>query len=152
MKKSIIIIGVLLIAFHINAQELTHSTIKNLVFESTIHSFPIRFNASEDLKDMFYQRCNEYPNYCKKLKFVKFLDLRLIKVKPNIDEYRVIFSFEFLYSKGKNDFIGLATMIGKLSKILDQYQVSYLKFDKTSGRHTKFKYKDQTNLVLLGQL
>ncbi len=152
MKKSIIIIGILLITIQINAQELTHNTIKSLMFESTKQSFPMRFNTSEGLKDMFYQRCNEYPKYCRKLKFVKFLGLRIDEVKSSNNEYEVIFSFEFMYSKGKNDFIGSATMVGKLTKVLDQYKVAYLKFSETSGRYFNFKHKDQEILVLLGTL
>ena len=101
---------------------------------------------------MFYQRCSEYPNYCRKLKFAKFLDLRLDEVKPINNEYEVILSFEFLYAKGKNDFIGSATMVGKLNKVLDQYEVAYLKFNETSGRYFNFKHKDQGSLVLLGTL
>ncbi|WP_271784184.1 hypothetical protein [Aquimarina algiphila] len=158
MKKITVII-VLIVGFSklANAQELKYSEVKDVVYESILKSFPERFNSSDDLKDMFYQRCNQYPNYCKKLKFKKILDLRIDKVWQ-IDSdfkdpksYEIVFSFNFLYYKGKNDFMGSATMKARLNKVLDQYQVVYLKFDKTSGRHSKFKYGDQASLVLLGQ-
>ena len=159
MKKIIVIISLILgCSKFSSAQELKYGEIQSLIHQVVLRSFPDRFNSSEDLKDMFYQRCDQYPNYCRKLRFKKILDLRINEVqqiKNNFNDapnYEVILSFDFLYYKGKNDFLGSATMEAELNKILDQYQVTYLKFDKTSGRHSKFKHKDQTNLVLLGQL
>ncbi|GAA4273739.1 hypothetical protein U6A24_02620 [Aquimarina gracilis] len=159
MKKIIVITYILIsISQILRAQDLKYDNVQSLIHKSIIKSFPERFNASDNLKDMFYQRCDQYPNYCRKLKFKKILDIRIHEVLSVKDweeqgnAYEIVFSFDFLYHKDKNDFMGSATMTAKLDKVLDQYQITHLKFNKTSGRNSNFKHQDRSSLVLFGKL
>ena len=142
----------------INAQELSYNQIQNILSESVESIFPARFNSDVDTKDMFQGICNEFPGFCRKLRFQKFTGFRINKVSPiyneagtTIEAYLVTFEFDFHYVKGKKDFYGSATLTSKLNKVLDHYSVASLKFERTSGRHYGFKDRDETCLELLSE-
>jgi hypothetical protein len=140
----------------INAQELPYNEIQNILSKSVESTFPARFNSDVDTKDMFQGICNEFPGFCRKLRFQKFTGFRINKVSPiynetetTVEAYLVSFEFDFHYVKGKKDFYGNATLTSKLNKVLDHYSVISLRFERTSGRHYGFKDRDQTALVLV---
>ena len=158
IMKKLIITCVLMNSLFINAQELSYNEIQNILSESVKSIFPARFNSNADTKDMFQGICNEYPSFCRKLRFQKFTGFRINKASPvynetetTIEAYLVTFEFDFLYVKGKNDFYGSATLTSKLNKVLDHYSVAFLKFERTSGRHHGFKHKDKSSVVLLSE-
>lgn len=141
-----------------SAQEPSYNEIQHVISESLESIFPARFNSDVDTKDMFQGICNEFPGFCRKLRFQKFTSFRINKVSPIYDEaettikaYLVTFEFDFHYAKGKKDFYGSATLTSKLNKVLDHYSVASLKFERTSGRQHGFKYRDETCLELLNE-
>lgn len=161
--KTIIITAIIISAFSVNAQKLKHKEIKEIIYNSIESNFPSRFNSYRELKDIFYGKCNEYPKHCKKLKFDKITDFRIIgeenegeEMAPSNSTFSnhliIKASFDFSYKAGNIDHYGNGIVECSLRKIMDGYEIDYIKITGVKGLHEYYKSVESEEFYILNRL
>jgi hypothetical protein len=165
MKTTIITITLAIISYTSIAQDLKHQEIKEKIYTSIEANFPNRFNSYQELKNIFYGRCNEYPKHCQKLRFNEMTDFRIIEVvsdkentkaniidTPSNNHYKIEASFDFSYKTEKIDHYGNGIVECVIQKVIDGYEIDYIKIIGVKGLHEYYESVEDGKFYILNQL
>ena len=149
--KTILITVMLLCSVIITGQEIQQPDIKTRIYTAIEANFPIRFNAYDDLKDIFYGRCDQYPKYCRKLKFGKITDFRIIALQGQSNpEIEATLNFTYYV----DDVIHYDTAILKsaIQKVANVYEIDYIQIIGVKGIHEYYRNVIDEKMYILNRL
>jgi hypothetical protein len=162
--KNIIIVIITLFTLNITAQELSYKEIKTKIFTAIESNFPVRFNSTESLRNVFYGKCNEYPKHCTKLKFGKLTDFRILGSSPystdskevgnpnNEPENYFTAFFDFSYNAEPHNHYGTVIIECKIIQVLDAFEIDYIKIIGTKGMHEYITRLEEEEFYILNRL
>ena len=149
-----IITTVLLLSIHCItfSQDLKLQDMKSKLRTTVEANFPIRFNAYNELKDIFYKQCDEYPTHCKKLKFGTITDFRIIEFTTTPNATGIHATIDFSYHSGNTPHYGTAILKSVLKKIGNHYEIDYIQIIGVKGIHDYYKSVAKEKMYILNRL
>ncbi len=146
-------------------QELKYEEIKDKILTSIEANFPIHFNSNKELKEIFYDKCDEYGTYCQKLRFDRIIDFRIIEIITqeefeivntfdNLppDYYRIEAHFSFLYKSEKSNHFGNGILDCLIRRIMDGYEIDYIQIVDAKGLQEHCKPVLEREVYILNRL